>query len=304
MTSSERSLTAGIIGVNWGVVHLYNLRSAGVHVGGLCATDLNRARAVAAEHGVELATTDPTDLERFDVVVIASPAETHAELLRRFAHRWVICEKPILCAPVRGRFEAASASAFVNYAFGFLDVARATEDALGALGEVAELHLVSRASLPGRFDAERWFLETASHPLAWLLHRFGASRLLERRVDGPRVSLRRLLDAGPTLEVRFEVGGEPGIRHDLAIRASGGEVQLTGDYRPGARWRFGPVRVDGAPVSPVEDVVGDAWLRANARSVEAMLRVFRGEIGRDAAVRRGLFDVETALRVERAMWGD
>jgi predicted dehydrogenase len=295
-------MTAGIIGVNWGIVHLHNLRSAGVHVGGLCATDGEKVAEVAKEHAVAFATTNPDDLAAFDVIVIASPPEAHAELLARFPDAFVICEKPLTGARLAGP-RPRHDRAFVNYAFGFLDVARAASERLADLGPVEHARVASRVALESDFDVERWFLEIASHPLAWLLHP-GEAEPVRRAADDHCFALEARRTDGAVIEVGLQLGGEPGIEHAIRIDAQRGRVELAGAYRPGAAWRFSAVRVNGEAASPDEAGPGDPWLRANARSVEAMLAVARGELARDAGVERGLFDVERASRVERVVFGE
>lgn len=292
-------LTAGIIGVNWGLVHLHNLRNAGVHVGGLCAA--SGAAAVAKAHGVAFATSNPDELSSFDLVVIASPPESHLELLVRFPEAFVICEKPVHGAWPLPTL-APRDGVFVNYAFGFLDVARAAQRELEALGPVEEVRIASRVALEAPFDAERWFLEVASHPLAWLLHDHDA-RPRRRAADADCFALEARRDDGAVLRAGVQVGGAPGIEHHVRIEAARGRLELAGDFRPGSAWRFGPVRVNGEARGDAEDGPGDPWLRANARSVEAMLEVARGHRSNAQGLDTGLFDLERAQRVERVVSG-
>ena len=65
--------TAGIIGLNWGLVHLYNLRSLGMRVDVVCAETRANAERVASEHGVPRATADLDALNDVDLVVVATP---------------------------------------------------------------------------------------------------------------------------------------------------------------------------------------------------------------------------------------
>jgi len=302
--------TAGIVGVNWGVVHLYNLRSAGVRVVALCATDLAKAGALAAEHGVEHATTDVAELEGLDVVVIATPVETHAGLLRRFESTNVICEKPVFGRLLReGEHLPASRSTFVNYAFGFLDAARALEGRVAEFGTLRAVRLTSRAALPGGWGPARWFLETASHPLAWILLRGGEPRVIERTVRAHGIELRLVVDGafgldtlGTEVVVEFRLGGDPGIHHEVRVEGDRRVASFDGGFRPGHPWRFSPVWLDGRAISPPEESPEDPWLRANARSVEAMLSAFRGGVEASDAAPLGLFDVARALRIERALF--
>ena len=59
--------------------------------------DIDRAKSVARELGVEVAPDPITALESVDAAVIATPAETHAILVRAAVERGrpVLCEKPL-----------------------------------------------------------------------------------------------------------------------------------------------------------------------------------------------------------------
>lgn len=298
-------LTAGIIGVSWGVVHLYGLREQGVVVDALCATDLDRAREVARQHGVPRATDQLAELEDLDLIVIASPPDVHEAHRRRFPRHFVICEKPACGAPPASSRppETSSDRVFVNYAFGFLDCARVARDQIRSAGGVRSARIETLVQLPQPFGLERWFLETASHPLAWLLHEVGEARRVGRREGRDELEVELELGSGARVDVCVRRASKPGIRHRVEVATPAGRLGLQGAFEPGAPWRFEPVELDGRVVCEAEAGPGDVWLRANARAVAAMVQVFRGERPADAARRDGLFDVPTALRVERALFG-
>src|SRR5262245_38143661 len=52
----------GIIGTNWGRMHIGAFRAAGAEVVALCGLDAGRARSVATEERIPLATTDVAEL--------------------------------------------------------------------------------------------------------------------------------------------------------------------------------------------------------------------------------------------------
>ncbi len=94
-------MKAGVVGINWGRVHIHGLRLAGVTVEAVCARDPVALRQVAEKEKIPRATTTPADLTDLDLVVVATPADTHAHLLTLFPDQPVICEKPLLAAGQR-----------------------------------------------------------------------------------------------------------------------------------------------------------------------------------------------------------
>ncbi|HWN66016.1 MAG TPA: Gfo/Idh/MocA family oxidoreductase, partial [Haliangium sp.] len=71
----------GIIGTNWGRMHVGGFRAAGaegVEVWALCGSDLARTARIAREEGIALATTRVDELcAAVDVVVVAGPDRLH-----------------------------------------------------------------------------------------------------------------------------------------------------------------------------------------------------------------------------------
>jgi predicted dehydrogenase len=88
----------GIIGTNWGLMHVGGFRGAGAEVVGLCGRQPDKTRHTAAREGIPLATVDPAELcAASDVVVVAGPDALHARHVRiALDHaRPVLCEKPL-----------------------------------------------------------------------------------------------------------------------------------------------------------------------------------------------------------------
>ncbi len=295
-------LDAGIIGLNWGRVHIGALRAAGVTVAAVCGRDPDVAARVARDEGIPLATTTPDDLAGLDVIVIATPAPSHGDLLRRFPSNRIICEKPLFGLSGGGvQRPASSPQVFVNYAFGFLDTARAAVEQLPRIGPLKHARLESRVALPGDFSVAGWFLETASHPLSWLLHCFGPAAAVSLQSSGSALAIKLLDRHGANLDIAFQVGGPPGIHHRVSLHGAGGTLAFTGGYVPGDAWRFSPVLLDNAPVSNGEWLPDDCWIRANHRSVAAMIDVFHGTLSQEEGLDLGLFDMPKATTVEAVL---
>ena len=292
-------MRAGVIGTNWGRVHVHALRCAGVEVHTLCGADLDKTRSIAAEEGVPHATNDPRELRHLDLVTIATPAATHLEMLRLFDGQAVICEKPLLGpGAVPAGLPGATGGAFVNYAFGFLETARVASARLADIGAVRRVRVHTSVVLPHPFTAEQWLLEAASHPFSWVLHQLGPVTVLQREVapDAATVSLHGA--TGEAIEVRLDGDGEPGICHRVTVTGEQAELSFSGGFRPGWKWGFAPVHLDGAPVNDGEYTESDCWIDANVRAVGRMVEVFRGAL---PGAEEPLFDIASAARLEQAL---
>ncbi len=119
---------------------------------GICGPNLERARATAAQHGVDFVTTDPAELlsvEGLDGVVIATPDHTHYPLTMESinAGRHVFVEKPIASNAGQGReMYAGVKSNNLRSMVGFTlranplvqQVRRMIDD--GEIGEILSIH--------------------------------------------------------------------------------------------------------------------------------------------------------------------
>lgn len=293
--------TAAIVGVHWGLVHLRGLREAGCEVVALAASNATRAAEVAAREGVSRGTADLATLNDVDVVVVAVPAAAHAGVIAALPGPFLICEKPLLglqgspedLPPTRGRM-------LVNYAFGHLATARIAAGAVARTAAPEHVEVAVEVALPADFTAVEWFLEAASHPLSWVLDMFGPPTVLSRTTTGTTVAIELLAGRVP-ISAALQIGTEPGIHQRISMDLRGCELAVRGRYRPGLPWEYDPVLLDGAPISDGEWSPTDCWLDANARSVAAMLGVFRGETPWSVGLASGLFDADKALMVEAVL---
>ncbi|MBD1388097.1 Gfo/Idh/MocA family oxidoreductase [Neiella sp. HB171785] len=292
----SRIRNAAIIGSHWGLVHLPPLQSLGIKVTALVSHDLQQAQAVAAEHQIPLVTDQATAIGQPDLVIVATPAVTHAEIIRAFPHSHIFCEKPVV-GPYGNPAELPhwADRVLINYAFSQLDSSRCI---MAQQLTPRHIKLHSRVNLSGfDFDARQWFFEVTSHPLSWLLHWLGEPTLDRRHLDNHHIQLQ--LQCGTTdIDIDFAVAGEAGIYHRFEINCEQGLVELAGCYQPGSPWRFEPVLHNQQALNQGEFISSDCWLRANQRSLELAIRHFNGELTMTEVERLGAFSVAKALAIE------
>ncbi|WP_273847384.1 Gfo/Idh/MocA family oxidoreductase [Rubrobacter calidifluminis] len=101
---NREKVRVGIVGVGaMGTRHADNLHClvTGAEVTGVTDVDKARATAVAARCGAKVFEDEQALLEGVDAVVIASPGDTHAELVLECLRRGrpVLCEKPLATSP-------------------------------------------------------------------------------------------------------------------------------------------------------------------------------------------------------------
>lgn len=295
---ARRPVTVGIVGTHWGRTHVGTVRACGHEVAVIVGRDPGKTRRVAAEEGVALGTTDLRALEDVDVVVIASSTSSHRELVERFLHKPIICEKPLLdtAAPdvFARRIEAPEVRLYVCYAFGHLRTAEHLAHCVreGELGSVERIDMRLGVSLDPPLSRDHWLLDVGSHPVAWLSGLFGP---FARCGTGPGAgdhAIHHLRSATRSLDVVIGAAREAGIEYELTLHGSLGRATIEGTYRVGSAWSFSAA-VNDRPLAPPETATdSDPWYEANCRHVAAVLAAF------DGGPRDGLLDGAAALRVE------
>lgn len=303
-------MRAAVIGTGWGRVHVAALRKAGVDVVAICARNPAGTREAADAEGIPLAFTDPTRLHTLDLdlVTIATPPATHPPLLATFPDLPVLCEKPVV--GLTGDIAAVPAHprVRVNYAFAFLDTARAAAATLATLGRVRRARVHSRVDLPDAVtDPAAALLEVASHPWSWLLHLLGPDAAPHDTVvdvAAHQATLRApgTIPTAPAVEVAVTLDpGFSGLQHSIELDTDHASLQLTGEFHLGHDWRYGPVLLDGHPVSDTESGPPDPWYRANARAVATFVDLVAGRLTPQDATRAGLPDLPTAHHLDRCV---
>ncbi len=291
---------AGIIGSNWGRTHIPHFRSHGVEVTTLCAQQAETVERICAEETIQNAETNVSALNSLDIVTIATPAHTHADLIAALDSPKIICEKPLsgLEADIT-HWRQPTRNLLVNYAFAQLDSAKKIEKWLSSQTQPCVVILDTQVNLPGNFNLREWFLETASHPISWLLHCFGtfSQSSLTEEDEKLKVDLRC---GDHQLIFNFALAGEPGIEHNLTIQ-SNQTLTCKGYYRVGEKWRFEPIWVDGEAINDGEYSETDCWQDANQRSVALMLAMFNQSVSWEKGLQLGAFDAQKAILIEKML---
>ncbi len=286
-------MRVGVIGTNWGRMHIGAFRGAGAEVVALCGRDREKTRRVAAEEHIAVATTSPDELiEKVDLVVVASPDREHFWHVGAAtgAGKHVLCEKPIAFTAEEARslskLDGPGVRA-VCFPYRFLPPMVALKRWLSGR-QALSLQVSVRSSFaaaPGReasgdlggcshlLDAALWLM--GARPLAVHLSTSGtpphsASFTLE-------------LDDGGFASVTQQAAPEPGIHGDWHLAGDGWQATVSGGYQPSlGGWRFGPARLyqqqwfELAPqVAPGHGT--EPWARAHVETAKAFLAACRGE---------------------------
>ena len=301
-------MRAAVVGTHWGQVHVAALREAGVEVVALCGRDAGETATTAARLGITRTTTDLADLAHADVdlLTVATPPTTHADVIDALPDLPVLCEKPAVGLGPPRALAHRTRPVHVNYAFGFLDVARRAAAALDRIGAVQAAHVVSTYDLPDRpGPPQELFMELVPHPWAWLVGLLGpaagapgAHGATYRGDDGAAVEVAARCGAAPVTLTSVHSPGSYGIAHSVVLVGAAGRLRLRGRFHVGQPWRFAapelavgtPAVGPGAPAEAAraesiggpEEGPGDPWYRANTRSIAAFVDMLRG--GPDAAL--------------------
>ncbi|HEU4408854.1 MAG TPA: Gfo/Idh/MocA family oxidoreductase [Polyangiaceae bacterium] len=314
-------MRVGVVGTNWGLMHVGAFRGAGAEVVGLCGHDLARTREAARREGIALATTDVGELAAAaDVVVVAGPDGLHCEHALRAlgAGAHVLCEKPI--ARTRDEAEAVAREAEARapgQAFG-LSFALRMLPPLGRLRAWLEGRPPVRsvqAQLRSGFVRPEPAAEGA--PLMGASGDFGgASHLVDAALwlagDEP-AWVQASLTGRPAHDVGLLVGTARGARlhlsHVAAARPSnhcawglageGWEARFSAGYEPAlGGWVVGPVEAfvanergelgwhEIAPALGPSPGAREPWAEAHVGVARAFLARARGEASAPLATAR------------------
>jgi len=281
----------GIIGANWGRMHIGAFRAAGAEVVALCGLDAAKTRSVAAEERIPLATTDVAELvAASEAVVVASPASEHARHAEQAlaASRHVLIEKP-LAAPLEearrlgaiallpGQVAAVSFPYRMLPPFGAMAAFRASRSVLRGLNAS-----VRNSFLPG--DGRSGDLGGLSHLVDAALWLAG---LRPAWVSGAVLESAWVeigLASGAVIAIAHLRSFEPGIDGHWVLAGDDWEGELHAGYVPAlGGWRVSPARVYAGDqwrqiAEGVQPAPGrlEPWAEAHAAAARAFLSAASG----------------------------
>lgn len=259
-------MRVGIVGTNWGLMHVGAFRGAGAEVVAICGHDAEHTREVARREGIARATTDVGELASLaEVVVVAGPDALHAEhalrALEAGAH--VLCEKPLgrsgaeAGAIAREAEARAARQVFgLSFAFRMLPPLRSLAAWIAERGPVRRVQAQLRSGFvrpePARPGAP---LMGASGDFGGASHLVDAALWLagdepawvQASLEGrPAYSLGLLVGTkrGGHLHLSHLAAARPSNRSHWGLVGEGWEARFSAGYEPSlGGWAVGPVEV-------------------------------------------------------------
>jgi predicted dehydrogenase len=288
-------MRVGVIGTNWGLMHVGGFRGAGAEVAALCGAQPERTRAIAAREGISLATADVDELCRaVDVVVVASPDALHAEHARAALDRGrpVLCEKPLATSEpdaerMAGWARSSSLPCAVSFPYRSLPpVARLKAHLAGRpVRHVACTVRNAFASAASDASGDMGGMSHLIDAALWLAG--GEPRWVHASLEGRPVRSAALhvgVSSGALLVITQIACSEPGIRGDWLVAGDSWEARFAGGYVPArGGWCVSAVTVAGASstaqLAPgVEPLPGrrEPWAEAHVDTARHFLRAVAG----------------------------
>ncbi|MCI0672760.1 MAG: Gfo/Idh/MocA family oxidoreductase, partial [Myxococcaceae bacterium] len=293
----------GVVGTNWGLMHVGAFRAAGAEVVALCGEDAEKTKHLAAREGIPLGTDDVRTLcAAVDVVVVASPAHLHGAHVEVAlgAGRHVLCEKPLTPRGETAQRLAAHAKASgrvcaVNFPYRLLPPLAALKGWLEArqvrhLVATVRNHLASREvpAVDGGLLGASGDLGGVSHVVdaaLWLSGEVPA--WVEAVLSGRPVHTAALhvgLSGGGVVTLTHVACPEPGVHGGWSLVGEDWEAGFAAAYVPArGGWCVSPVRVFehggwrtlAEGVEPREGV-HEPWAAAHIEAARRFLTAARG----------------------------
>ncbi len=311
----------GVIGTNWGLMHVGAFRAAGAQVAALCGQKAEHTREVAAREGIALATTSVDELcAAVDAVVVASPDALHREHVEAAlaAGKAVLCEKPLTrteeeALALVARARSASRPCAVNFPYRMLPPLRALKAWLSKR-PLRHLVVTLRNSFvqmagegPGPFVGTSADWNGLSHLLDTALWLAGASPTwVQASLSGRPVHTAALhvgLSSGAVLVLTHAPAPEPGLHGGWTILGQDWEAGFSGGYVPSRNgWCVSPVRLlregawsDLAPGLEPQPGEREPWAEAHVETARRFLAALHG------SPLTGLATLEEGATVQRLL---
>jgi myo-inositol 2-dehydrogenase / D-chiro-inositol 1-dehydrogenase len=306
-------MRVGIIGTNWGLMHVGGFRGAGAEVVALCGRDAAKTAAVATREGIAMAVTDVARLcEVVDVVVVAGPDALHREHVAAAleAGRPVLCEKPMAmneedAAEMTALARRTGVLAAINFPYRMLGpVAALARWKAGR--EVGWLATTVASSFAAGANEGSGDLGGVSHLIdtaLWLAG--GAPEWVQASLAPGRSALQVGVRGGAALVITQVAAAEPGIDGRWLAGGAGWQASFAGGYVPSrGGWVVSPVRgfvADGRDAieiaAGIEPVPGrrEPWAEAHVDTARQFLATLAG------APRGALASFDDGLAVQRVI---
>ena len=298
-------MKAGVIGTNWGRVHVQGLRKAGCDVIAMMAHDADIVARIAEEEGIPNHGTELSVLRDCDVVAIATPTASHLGYLTALQDKIVLCEKPLGLTPDNQKqFLSLNADrSYVSFPFPFLDSAKQIQQlvANGDFGDLMRITVVAGVNLPYPKTPTEWIMEDMIHPFSLLTHLFGEMQFLGAR-QGTGCNISAQLECQHALvDLMLCPWPHPGLHFDITLIGSKNAYQLRGGFRPDRQWWMEPLMIDDIPHGQGESAKDAIWIRANHRVAKALIDHQNHDLTDQQALELGLFPLQRALAMEQSL---
>lgn len=302
-TIQRNEINAGVIGSNWGRVHVAGLRQAGCEVTALIANDQQLVSRIATEEGIPNSGTELTLLSACDVVTIATPTATHLSYLQATQDKAVLCEKPLGLTPEnQDKFSQLHNNClYISYPFPHLNTAKHLSQEIrnGHLGKLNRICLVVGVNLPYPKTPVEWFVEDVVHPFSFLYTLFDDFEWKGVQFGhGNNLSV-QLSCQGALFDILLCDWPMPGLHFDLTIVGTKNAYQLRGGFRPERGWWFDPLLADSEAITAGEPVTENPWIRANHSVIQHFIECVEGKISHQEAHRLGMFNLDRAKEMEK-----
>jgi len=291
----------GIIGTNWGRVHIGAFKNAKCTIDALIGKDLEKTQFVAFQESVPVAATELETLNALDVSVIATPIETHQSLLPRVSTPAIYCEKPLGISKDFYSDFSTEQLIGVNYAFGYLKTAQCAKAAIESLslGQVNEISIEQSAHSDKDISIQQLFKEVCVHPLSWIFQVFGPINYLSHALNDNTMSVDLAL-ADSDLKVHFKRQKKAGIKLSVKIKGDKNTMVFKGGYSPAKQWFFDPILIGRDPINKGEySRENDIWYQANCIAVKTFVDLYNDRIDLETAKSLGYFSLDDAFKFEK-----
>lgn len=297
----------GLIGTNWGRIHCGTFAKCGYEIDTVMGQNKAKTKKVAHEEEIANYTTERNDLKNMDVIIIASPMETHLEYIQFFKDKWIFCEKPLSGQRVKNSFIEGlkDKNIFFNYAFPQLETAQEIKRIVKAdkLGEVYKIIANIAVSFPFEQSDKDWFMDVASHQLYFFNYLFKTFQLENYYLNPDRLDIStQFFNGEQSLNINLYQAYQESLTMDFKLVGEKGELEVSGGYIPEKDWNFSPLKLNSETVSEGEySNETDIWFRANAMNVKLFLDLIDSKLSKSEAVVKGLADLTAAAKIEQGL---